>query len=116
MTTATTFFTGVAGAIAIISLAIYLFGIPPELKRKLERGALKTMGENKLSHVAKGMLPVSTLTSTFALPHTHNLRPRALLRPTRPDQQDPYFRRNRPSQHQEGRQRPRGRRNPESTR
>lgn len=52
--TAATFFTGLAGVIAIISLAVYLFGIPPELKRKMERSALKTMGENKLSYVAKG--------------------------------------------------------------
>jgi hypothetical protein len=51
---ATKFFTVVAGIIAVISLAIYLFGIPPELKRKLERQALQTMGENKMSYVVKG--------------------------------------------------------------
>lgn len=54
--TAATFFTALAGIIAVIGLAIFLFGIPPELKRKMERAALKTMGENKLSYVAKGAL------------------------------------------------------------
>ena len=51
---AATFFTVLAGVIAVIGLAIFLFGIPPELKRKMERTALQTMGENKLSYVAKG--------------------------------------------------------------
>jgi hypothetical protein len=45
---ATNFLTALAGIISVISLAIYLFGIPPELKRKLERQALQTMGENKM--------------------------------------------------------------------
>ena len=54
---ASTFFTALAGVVAVIGLAIFLFGIPPELKRKLERSALKTMGENKLSYMAKGMQP-----------------------------------------------------------
>ena len=53
--TAATFFTALAGVVAVISLAVFLFGIPPELKRNMERTALKTMGENKLSYVAKGM-------------------------------------------------------------
>lgn len=48
------FFTVVAGVLVVASLAVYLFGIPPELKRKLERKALQTMGENKMSYVAKG--------------------------------------------------------------
>ncbi|KAJ4313125.1 hypothetical protein N0V94_007104 [Neodidymelliopsis sp. IMI 364377] len=68
--TAATFFTGLAGVIAIISLAIYLFGIPPELKRKLERSALKTMGENKLSYVAKDQInkiPTSDQTDPLQL-------------------------------------------------
>lgn len=51
---AATFFTALAGVIAVVGLAIFLFGIPPELKRKMERAALKTMGENKLSYMAKG--------------------------------------------------------------
>jgi hypothetical protein len=43
-----------AGILGVIALAVYLFGIPPEMKRKLERQALKTMGENKMSYMAKG--------------------------------------------------------------
>ena len=53
MTAAKTF-TVLAGIVAAISLAIYLFGIPPELKRKMEKKALETMGENKMSYIAKG--------------------------------------------------------------
>ena len=52
--TAATILTVLAGIIGALALAVYLFGIPPELKRKLERSALKTMGENKLSYMAKG--------------------------------------------------------------
>ena len=52
--TTTNVLTVLAGIIGAISLAVYLFGIPPELKRKMERQALKTMGENKMSYVAKG--------------------------------------------------------------
>jgi hypothetical protein len=44
-----------AGFIAVFALAIYLFGVPPETKRKMERTALNTMGENKVSYMAKGM-------------------------------------------------------------
>jgi len=51
------FWTIFAGVIGVIALGIYLFGIPPELKRKLERQALKTMGENKMSYVVKGSSP-----------------------------------------------------------
>jgi hypothetical protein len=29
---------------------IYIFGIPPEMKKKLEESALKTMGEVRSSH------------------------------------------------------------------
>ena len=52
--------TALAGLVALVSLAIYLFGIPPEAKRKLERQALQTMGENKLSYIAKGASLVSS--------------------------------------------------------
>ncbi|KAH7123652.1 hypothetical protein B0J11DRAFT_318241 [Dendryphion nanum] len=51
-----TFFSALAGLLVVASLAVYFFGIPPELKRKLERQALKTMGENKLSYVAKDQI------------------------------------------------------------
>ena len=51
-------FTGIlavfAGIIAILCAAVYVFGIPPELKRKMEEQALKTMGENKASYILKG--------------------------------------------------------------
>lgn len=60
---ASTFFTVLAAIVGALALGVYLFGIPPELKRKLERSALKTLGENKLSYMAKGELdssPVST--------------------------------------------------------
>jgi hypothetical protein len=55
MTTAK-LFTVFAGIVAVIALGVYLFGIPPELKRKMERQALQTMGENKLSYMAKGTI------------------------------------------------------------
>ncbi|KAF2750791.1 hypothetical protein M011DRAFT_474289 [Sporormia fimetaria CBS 119925] len=51
-----TVFTVAAGIVAVLALAVYLFGIPPEYKRKLERQALKTMGENKMSYMAKDTL------------------------------------------------------------
>lgn len=39
-------FTGtVLALVAIFAGYIYIFGIPPEMKRDLERKALKTMGE-----------------------------------------------------------------------
>jgi hypothetical protein len=44
---ATTAVTIVAGTIAFLFVLIYFFGVPPELKRKAEEQALKTMGENK---------------------------------------------------------------------
>jgi len=56
MPTATGILTGFAGLIALISLAIYFFGIPPELKRKMEKAALKTMGENKASYIMKDQI------------------------------------------------------------
>lgn len=46
--------TVLAGAIALIGLYVYFFGIPPELKREMEKKALETMGENKASYVLKG--------------------------------------------------------------
>ncbi|KAF2118180.1 hypothetical protein BDV96DRAFT_684850 [Lophiotrema nucula] len=55
MTAAKTF-TVLAGVIGVIALAIYFFGIPPELKRKMEKQALQTMGENKMSYMVKDQL------------------------------------------------------------
>ncbi|KAF1951912.1 hypothetical protein CC80DRAFT_423634 [Byssothecium circinans] len=54
--TAAKFFTILAGFVGVVALAVYIFGIPPEMKRKLERQALKTMGENKMSYMAKGQI------------------------------------------------------------
>jgi hypothetical protein len=55
---ASKFWTIFAGVIGVVALAVYLFGIPPEMKRKLERQALKTMGENKASYMVKGRPPL----------------------------------------------------------
>jgi hypothetical protein len=49
-----TIFTVFAGILALAGAYLYFFGIDPETKRELERKALKTMGENKLSYMAKG--------------------------------------------------------------
>jgi hypothetical protein len=54
MPSATSVLTAFAGVLALISLAVYFFGIPPELKKKMEKKALETMGENKASYVLKG--------------------------------------------------------------
>lgn len=54
MPATTTILTGLAGVLAVLGLAVYLFGIPPELKRNMEKAALKTMGENKASYMMKG--------------------------------------------------------------
>jgi hypothetical protein len=51
------FLTILAGVVTLLAVGIYLFGIPPELKRKMERAALKTMGENKASYLVKGKSP-----------------------------------------------------------
>jgi hypothetical protein len=78
--TAAQIFTALAGVIAIFSLAVYLFGIPPELKRKLERKALQTMGENKMSYALKGISPQPSRSCL------------SLLTPSRPNQQGPRIR------------------------
>lgn len=48
--------TAFAGVIGLIALAIYFFGIPPEVKRKMEEKALETMGENKASYMLKDQI------------------------------------------------------------
>lgn len=62
------FYTILGGAIALAGLYLYLFGISPELKRKMERQALKTMGENKMSYLAKGpsSLPTSLVSCRYS--------------------------------------------------
>lgn len=52
--TAATVFTVLAGIVGLMAAGIYFFGIPPEMKRKMENQALKTMGENKMSYMVKG--------------------------------------------------------------
>ncbi|KAF2635328.1 hypothetical protein P280DRAFT_411756 [Massarina eburnea CBS 473.64] len=54
--TAAKLLTVLAGFVGVVALAIYIFGIPPEVKRKMERQALQTMGENKMSYMAKGQI------------------------------------------------------------
>jgi hypothetical protein len=44
----------VLGLVALTAAYFYFFGISPETKRKMEQQALKTMGENKMSYMAKG--------------------------------------------------------------
>jgi hypothetical protein len=65
MPTTTTILTGLAGVFAVLALAVYLFGIPPEMKRKMEKAALKTMGENKASYMMKGRSPLLFKGDTF---------------------------------------------------
>ena len=65
--TTTTVLTTLVGILAIISLAVYIFGIPPELKRSMEKKALKAMGENKASYIMKGILITLPLTQTKAV-------------------------------------------------
>jgi len=56
---ATGLFTILAGLVALAGAYLYFFGLSPETKRAMEKQALKTMGENKLSYMAKGKLPMS---------------------------------------------------------
>jgi 5,10-methenyltetrahydromethanopterin hydrogenase len=55
MTTAKSVLTVFAGIIALISAAVYFLGIPPELKKAMQKKALQTMGENKASYLMKGI-------------------------------------------------------------
>jgi uncharacterized protein (UPF0333 family) len=48
--------SALAGVVALIAGYFYFFGIDPETKRQLEKKALETMGENKMSYMAKGTL------------------------------------------------------------
>jgi hypothetical protein len=49
------FLTKLAIGAVFVGILIYVFGIPPQVKRKLERGALQAMGENKASYVIKSI-------------------------------------------------------------
>lgn len=68
--TAAKLLTIFAGFVGVVALAVYVFGIPPEVKRKLERQALKTMGENKMSYMAKGKCSRARLHAFASLPPT----------------------------------------------
>lgn len=59
--TTTQVLTVLAGVVALIGAYFYFFGIDPETKRELERKALKTMGENKMSYMAKGLFNAHAL-------------------------------------------------------
>jgi hypothetical protein len=61
--TAAQIFTVFAGILALTAAYLYFFGIDPETKRTLERAALKKMGENKMSYLAKGMTTGDRLAS-----------------------------------------------------
>ena len=62
-----------AGVVAIAALSIYFFGIPPELKRQLERKALQTMGENKASYLVKCELSASSLLAPLSEAIIHRI-------------------------------------------
>ncbi|KAL6712091.1 hypothetical protein ACN47E_003134 [Coniothyrium glycines] len=49
-------FTILAGLVVLTAGYLYFFGISAETKRKLEKQALKTMGENKMSYLAKDQI------------------------------------------------------------
>ncbi|KAF1997636.1 hypothetical protein P154DRAFT_440689 [Amniculicola lignicola CBS 123094] len=56
MTFTAKLFTALAGFVAVTFVAVYFFGIPPEIKRAMEKKALQTMGENKMSYIAKDQI------------------------------------------------------------
>ncbi|TKA23023.1 hypothetical protein B0A50_07241 [Salinomyces thailandicus] len=62
ITTSTYLLTTLVFLIFGIGGYVYLFGIPPGMKREMEEQALKTMGENKASYMMKdaiGQVPDS---------------------------------------------------------
>ena len=46
----TTILLALTAFVALAGGYIFLFGLPPQLKRELEEKALETMGENKMSY------------------------------------------------------------------
>ncbi|KAF2723258.1 hypothetical protein K431DRAFT_344825 [Polychaeton citri CBS 116435] len=62
MTASTTIYGTIGVLILLLGGYIYVFGLPPEIKRKLEEEALDKMGENKSSYMMKdtiGKIPTS---------------------------------------------------------
>lgn len=82
MPSTTTFFTALAGVLALAALYVYLFGIPPQWKRAMEDKALETMGENKASYMMKSESPrvhhANDSTNIFIRPNQQS----ASIRPT----------------------------------
>ena len=106
MPSAASIFTALAGVLAVAGLAIYFFGIPPELKRKMEEKALDTMGENKASYIMKGMhCTVEFNTFKIALSYVFSpikIAPVCLPPSNRSNFQDPSIRPKRGQGPQEG--------------
>ena len=71
--TTTIVLTVLAGLVAATAAYIYLFGIPPELKRDLEKKALRTMGENKASYILKGAFSLPSSTTAISLSISQSL-------------------------------------------
>jgi hypothetical protein len=92
-------FTVLAGLIALAAGYFYFFGISPEMKRKMEKQALQTMGENKMSYMAKG--------ESYHICNAQSL-PGQTLTSSRPNQQAPHLRPRRRQESQAGHQQPRG--------
>jgi nitrate/TMAO reductase-like tetraheme cytochrome c subunit len=78
-------FTILAGLVALAAGYFYFFGISPETKRKMENQALKTMGENKMSYMAKG-----ESCHTCHTRHAQTLSGQTLTS-SRPNQQTPHL-------------------------
>ncbi|CAD0098240.1 unnamed protein product [Aureobasidium mustum] len=53
---ASAYLSVLAAVVALMLGAVYLFGIPPQLKRAMEDKALETMGENKASYMVKDQI------------------------------------------------------------
>jgi len=56
MPSGTTILALLAAVVAVIAGAIYIFGIPSNVKRAMEEKALETMGENKASYMMKDQI------------------------------------------------------------
>lgn len=93
MPTATAVASILAGLVAVLVGAIYVFGIPSQWKRAMEEKALETMGENKASYMMKGKF----------WPFHSDHRQGVLTNIYRPDQQSPSIRSERGRRPQERR-------------
>lgn len=66
--TTTLAFASIFVLASIVAGYVYVFGIPPEMKRKLEKQALQTMGEvgDDAIAMAYALESMSVLTSVFS--------------------------------------------------